>query len=237
MSAYSSTVENYVRAIYLRHRDSSGMYLPMGQIAEAMDVSPGTATSMMKTLAVLGLIEYSPRNGSRLTGQGESLALDVLRRHRLVELFLVEVLGLDWSEVHCEADNLEHAISDVVLTRVDALLNHPTVDPHGDPIPTRRGQIDQTVFGSLMEQVANVELRIERVTDQSPEFLQFVRRSGLHPGNQVIVESIDRAADAVTLETERGIVTIGTQAASKILARPLESDSSSLDPSPPRLPG
>ncbi len=224
MSAYSSTVENYVKAIYLRHRERPAEFLPMGRIAEAMDVSPGTATSMMKTLAGLGLIEYSPRNGSRLTGPGESLALDVLRRHRLVELFLVEVLGLDWSEVHREADNLEHAISDAVLTRIDALLNHPTVDPHGDPIPTRRGQIDQTVFGSLMEQSVEAELRIERVTDQDPEFLQFVHRSGLHPGNQVRVEAIDRAADAVTLRTDNGTVTIGTQAASKILVRPLESD-------------
>ena len=200
------------------------MFLPMGQIAEAMDVSPGTATSMMKTLAGLGLIEYSPRNGSRLTRQGESLALDVLRRHRLVELFLVEVLSLDWSEVHCEADSLEHAISDAVLTRIDALLNHPTVDPHGDPIPTHRGQIDQTVFASLMEQLVEIELCIERVTDQGPEFLQFVRRSGLNPGNQVKIKAIDRAADAMTLRTDRGTVTIGTQAASKILVRPLESD-------------
>ena len=219
MSAYSSTVENYVKAIYLRHRERPGGFLPMGRIADAMDVSPGTATSMMKTLAGLGLIEYSPRNGSRLTGTGESLALDVLRRHRLVELFLVEVLGLDWSEVHREADNLEHAISDVVLTRIDALLDHPTVDPHGDPIPTRRGQIDQTVFGSLMEQPEEAELRVERVTDQDPEFLQFVHRSGLQPGSRVRVESIDQAADAVTLRTDQGTVTIGTHAASKILAR------------------
>ncbi len=225
MSAYSSTVENYVKAIYLRHRDRSDDFLPMGRIAEAMDVSPGTATSMMKTLAGLGLIEYEPRNGSRLTEPGESLALDVLRRHRLVELFLVEVLGLDWSEVHHEADNLEHAISDVVLARIDSLLDHPTVDPHGDPIPTRRGQIDQTVFVSLMEQSEQAELRIERVTDQEPEFLQFVHRSGLQPGNRVTVESIDRAADAVALRTDQGAVTIGTQAASKILARPIECGS------------
>lgn len=230
MSAYSSTVENYVKAIYLRHRDRPEDFLPMGRIAEAMDVSPGTATSMMKTLAGLGLIEYSPRNGSRLTVPGESLALDVLRRHRLVELFLVDVLGLDWSEVHREADNLEHAISDAVLTRIDALLDHPTVDPHGDPIPTRRGQIDQTVFGSLMEQSVEADLRIERVTDQDPEFLQFVHRSGLHPGSRVRVEAIDRAADAVTLRTGNGTVTIGTQAASKILARPMESDSLARQP-------
>lgn len=221
MSVYSSTVENYVKAIYLRHRDRRQSFLPMGQIADAMEISPGTATSMMKTLSGLGLIEYEPRNGSRLTDSGESLALDVLRRHRLVELFLVEVVGLDWSEVHGEADSLEHAISDVVLAHIDALLNNPTVDPHGDPIPTHRGQIDQTVFASLLEQPLQVELRVERVTDQDPEFLQFVHRSGLQPRSEVAVEVLDRAADAVTLRTERGTVTIGTQAASKILAKPI----------------
>ncbi len=222
MSVYSSTVENYVKAIYLGHRDRPEKFLPMGQIADAMDVSPGTATSMMKTLAGLGLINYEPRNGSRLTDSGESLALDVLRRHRLVELFLVEVVGLDWSEVHGEADSLEHAISDLVLSRIDALLDFPSVDPHGDPIPTHRGQVDQTVFDSLIEQPPQVELQIKRVTDQDPEFLQFVHRSKLHPGKSVTVELLDRAADAITLQTELGAVTIGTQAASKILAKPMD---------------
>src|SRR5947207_9245964 len=108
----------------------------MGRIAAAMGVVPGTATAMIKTLADSGLVTYEPRGGVRLTRGGEQLALHVVRRHRLVELFLVEHLGLDWSEVHDEAEQLEHAISDKVLARMDAVLGHPSTDPHGDPIPT-----------------------------------------------------------------------------------------------------
>src|SRR5208337_5423435 len=101
------------------------------RLASAMGVVPGTATSMVKALADSGLVEYEPRGGVRLTRSGEQLALHVLRRHRLVELFLVKSLGLDWSMVHDEADMLEHSISERVLERMDALLVHPTADPHG----------------------------------------------------------------------------------------------------------
>jgi DtxR family Mn-dependent transcriptional regulator len=110
--------------------------VPTGRLAVAMGVVPGTATSMVKALADSGLVQYEPRGGVRLTSSGSQLALHVLRRHRLVELFLVKVLGLDWSVVHDEADALKHAISDRVLERMDVLLGHPTADPYGDPIPT-----------------------------------------------------------------------------------------------------
>ena len=113
----------------------------MGKLATAMGVVPGTATTMMEALADSGLVAYEPRGGVRLTrGGARVLALHVLRRHRLVELFLVQVLGMDWSEVHPEAEELEHAISDKVLERIDTLLGHPSVDPHGDPIPPPRGR-------------------------------------------------------------------------------------------------
>src|SRR5215467_12258310 len=145
----TSTVENYLKRLYLEQRGSPREMVPMGRFANAMGVVPGTATSMVKALADSGLVEYEPRSGARLTRGGEQLALHVLRRHRLVELFLVKVLGLDWSEVHEEAEELEHAISDKVLERIDALLGHPSVDPHGDPIPTARGQVKQSPVKSL----------------------------------------------------------------------------------------
>ena len=115
--------------------------IPMGRLATAMGVVPGTATTMVKALADSGLVDYSPRTGVRLTEAGSQLALHVLRRHRLVELFLVRVVGLDWSEVHDEAEELEHVISDKVLEKIDALLGHPQADPHGDPIPTAKGHV------------------------------------------------------------------------------------------------
>jgi DtxR family Mn-dependent transcriptional regulator len=108
----SSTVENYLKQIYLAQPDNPEELVSMGKLASIMGVVPGTATTMIKALADSGLVEYEPRGGARLTRGGEQLALHVLRRHRLVELFLVKVLGLDWSEVHAEAEELEHAVSD-----------------------------------------------------------------------------------------------------------------------------
>src|SRR5215217_938715 len=134
------TVENYLKTLYSeQQRAQAGELVPMGSVAAAMNVTPGTATSMIKALAESGLVDYEPRGGVRLTTKGEKLALHVLRRHRLVELFLVEVLGLDWSEVDEEAEELEHAISDKVLARIDHTLGHPHFDPHGDPIPSSKG--------------------------------------------------------------------------------------------------
>src|SRR4051812_48756311 len=117
----SVTVENYVKQIYLEQQRAAGELVSMGRLAAAMGVVPGTVTTMVKSLADAELVDYEPRGGARLTRGGEQLALHVLRRHRLVELLLVKVLGLDWSEVHAEAEELEHVISDKVLDRIDAL--------------------------------------------------------------------------------------------------------------------
>src|SRR5580765_6417701 len=131
----SVTVENYLKQLYLSQQEEPERLVAMGKLAGAMGVVPGTATTMVKALADSGLVSYEPRGGVRLTRAGEQLALHVLRRHRLIELFLVKFLDLDWSEVHAEAEELEHAVSDKVLEKIDALLGHPVVDPHGDPIP------------------------------------------------------------------------------------------------------
>src|SRR4051795_2115527 len=148
----SSTVENYLKQIYLEQQDGEpGELVSMGKLATAMRVVPGTATTMVKALADSGLVSYEPRGGTRLTHGGERLALHVLRRHRLVELFLVKVLGLDWSEVHAEAEELEHAISDKVLERIDILLGRQSVDPHGDPIPTAKGKVSEPTLASLAD--------------------------------------------------------------------------------------
>src|SRR5437762_4290247 len=145
----SITVENYLKQLYLEQQNLTEELVPMGKLASAMGVVPGTATSMVKALADSGLVSYEPRFGAKLTKGGEQLALHVLRRHRLVELFLVKVLDLDWSEVHEEAEHLEHAISDKVLERIDAFLGHPSVDPHGDPIPTSKGKVSSPKLLSL----------------------------------------------------------------------------------------
>jgi DtxR family Mn-dependent transcriptional regulator len=214
----TSTVENYLKQLYLEQRASEAKIVPMGRLATVMGVVPGTATSMVKALADSGLVEYEPRGGARLTHSGEQLALHVLRRHRLLELFLVKILGLDWSVVHVEADRLEHAISDMVLERMDALLGHPTADPHGDPIPTSKGQLHEPRRLSLADCPANEPQQIARVLDQDPEFLQFIERNGLMPGSNVTVGKRIAAAGAVRVRVpRRDEVSLGMEAAAKIL--------------------
>jgi DtxR family Mn-dependent transcriptional regulator len=214
----SPTVENYLKQIYLEQQRAPAELVSMGKLATVMGVVPGTATSMIKALADSGLVRYEPRSGVRLTGGGEQLALHVLRRHRLVELFLVKVLGLDWSEVHAEAEELEHSISDKVLDRIDALLGHPSVDPHGDPIPTAGGDVISSPAKSLANCPLSQPMRVARIIDQEPSFLQFVNRCGLVPGVGVMVESRDDVAQAVVVRPqEQQPTTLGTNVAQKIL--------------------
>jgi DtxR family Mn-dependent transcriptional regulator len=215
------TVENYVKQIFLAHQAEPANLLPLGRLAEAMGVVPGTATSMVKALADADLADYEPRQGVRLTRKGERLALSVLRRHRLIESFLVRVLGLDWSEVHQEAEVLEHAVSDKVLERIDALLNRPLVDPHGDPIPARDGTMKEVRPSSLVDCEPNRRVTVSRIVNQEPAFLKFVEQSGLAPGAVVVVEGRNPAADSVAVRPHgRSAVTLGTAAAAKILVAP-----------------
>src|SRR3954470_18520372 len=213
----SITVENYLKQLYHEQQNAPDL-VPMGKLATAMGVVPGTATSMVKALADSGLVSYEPRFGARLTKGGEQLALHVLRRHRLVELFLVKVLGLDWSEVHDEAEELEHAISEKVLDKIDKLLGHPSVDPHGDPIPSAKGKVSADPLAALPDVKAGSKVRIARVVDQDPRFLQFLDRAGLKPGVTLTVNGRDEQADAISLKVDsRSPLTLGTSAANKIL--------------------
>src|SRR5438477_33747 len=214
----SITVENYLKQLYSEQQRAGGELVSMGRLASAMGVVPGTVTTMVKALADSGLVTYEPREGVRLTRGGEQLALHVLRRHRLVELFLVKVLGLDWSEVHPEAEELEHAISDKVLEKIDALLGRPRVDPHGDPIPSAKGKVSESPATTLADCELNRSVRIARVIDQDPPFLQFVNRCGLTPGTTARVEKRDTIAESVVVRPDRkDSVTLGTAAAAKIL--------------------
>jgi DtxR family Mn-dependent transcriptional regulator len=218
----TSTVEDYLKSLYSEQQRGGEELVAMGALAAAMKVAPGTATAMVKTLAEAGLVDYEPRGGVKLSGKGEKLALHVLRRHRLVELFLVEVLGLDWSEVDQEAEELEHAISDKVMARIDQLLNHPQVDPHGDPIPTAKGKVHHRALVSLSDCEPGRPMRVARVVDQNPSFLQFVDRHSLKPGTEVVVRDRDEDANAVSVQPRnQSAVTLGTQAAAKILVEAL----------------
>jgi len=230
----SSTVENYLKAIHeAQHRLPSDRELvPMGQLSSALGVVPGTATTMVKTLAESGLVVYEPYSGVRLTAAGTKLAAAVLRRHRLVELFLVRVMGMSWDEVHDEAELLEHAVSDRLIERIDEMLGRPSVDPHGDPIPDAEGLIPTHGHESytLLSCPIGAPLVVSRVLDQDGEFLRFVEQSALKPGQPITVVSRDAAADRVIVRVSGNgdsggsggaaavrEIALGTRAASKLL--------------------
>ncbi|HEU4892828.1 MAG TPA: metal-dependent transcriptional regulator [Vicinamibacterales bacterium] len=216
----SHTVENYLKAIYQAQTalPEATALVPMGQLATALGVVPGTATTMVKALAESGLVRYEPYAGVRLTKAGEKLAALVLRRHRLVELFLVKVMGMSWTEVHDEAELLEHAVSDRLIDRIDEMLGRPAVDPHGDPIPDAEGMVARPTYDTLMTCPINQPMRVSRVSDQDREFLEFIERHDLKPGAVVEVAERDAAADSVRVKGAREF-TIGARAASKILVR------------------
>jgi DtxR family Mn-dependent transcriptional regulator len=216
----SSTVENYLKAILQGQSQlpADARLVPMGQVAAALGVTPGTATTMVKALSESGLAEYEPYSGVRLTAAGETLAALVLRRHRLVELFLVQVMGMSWAEVHEEAEHLEHVVSERLIERIDEMLGRPTHDPHGDPIPTPEGRIAPLHLESLLTCPIGTPLRVTRIADQDPEFLRFIESNNLKPGQPIEVETRDAAADSVKLRGgDRPSITIGARAASKLL--------------------
>ena len=223
----SSTVENYLKAIFhgqsglarpARPADDPPLLVPMGQVAASLGVTPGTATTMVKALAESGLAEYEPYTGVRLTAAGERLAVLVLRRHRLVELFLVQVMGMSWDEVHEDAEQLEHVVSERLIERIDQMLGRPTHDPHGDPIPSPEGTIAQRPLDNLLTCPVATPLRVTRIADQDPAFLRFIEKHDLKPGRPVEVEARDAAADSVLLGGKgRQPITIGARAASKLL--------------------
>jgi len=210
-------VENYLKHVLLLS-DGADDLVPMGALAGALAVVPGTVTTMVKALADEGLVEHQPRQGVRLTLDGRRVALNVLRKHRLVETFLVNVLKMDWAKVHEEAEQLEHAISDEVLDRLDALLGHPDTDPHGDPIPSRQGKLSSQVYATLATCATGRPLRIVRVTEQSAEFLRFAEQHGLQPGTALRVTDRDLIAGLITLRKTGGRpLALSIVAAAKIL--------------------
>jgi len=173
---------------------------------------------MVKTLSESGLVHYEPYMGVRLTEAGEKLASRVLRRHRLIELFLVKVLDMSWTDVHDEAERLEHAVSEQLIDRIDAMLGNPKADPHGDPIPTAEGAMPPAQDLTMADAPLEVGLVVTRVIDQGAAFLRFVEHHGLVPGSAITIARRDPIGETIELQSgPNSRVSIGLSAASKIL--------------------
>jgi DtxR family Mn-dependent transcriptional regulator len=213
----SLTVENYIKTIYQICAESGGTPAATGRIAETLAVSPGTVTSMLKTLSDSQLATYTPYEGVCLTGAGRVLALRMLRRHRLIELFLVNALGMQWDEVHEEAENMEHAVSDRLVDRIDDFLGNPDVDPHGDPIPKADGSVESPMGQSLATCEKGKKFRLARVMDQSSGFLRYLSETGLSLGAEGEVVNNRSEAGVVTVDVSGEQTTLGHEAAAKIL--------------------
>ncbi|MEM9226620.1 MAG: metal-dependent transcriptional regulator [Verrucomicrobiota bacterium] len=213
----SSTVENYTKNIYLLAQSNEQVVVPMGEVARAMGVVPGTATAMIKTLDKEGLAVHEPRSGVRLTDEGEQLALRMLRRHRLIEYFLVETLKMDWTEIHEEAEALEHAVSDRMLDQLDNFLGMPRFDPHGDPIPTAEGKMHDRRVTLLADLTIGKTGKVARVADQQAAFLDFVGQHQLFPGVAIEVKSCDPTAGILVIDVKGNHeVTLSMAVAAKI---------------------
>lgn len=215
------TVEQYVKTLYLLEHLKPGNVVRMKTLSEAMEITPGSATAMVKHLHGAGLITYYPRKGAELTDTGRRLALRMIRRHRLIETFLERVLGYDWSELHLEAEELEHAVSETFIERVDALLESPTVDPHGDPIPRADGTVDAPHFVPLSEVPHGAEFEVARIGSYDGDFLTLMKERGIIPGARFVLTEKNETAGTISVRaTETGVsFTLGYDLGQKILVR------------------
>lgn len=183
-SEVSNAVQDYAKAIWsLAQRDD--LPVSTSALSERLEVSPASASAMVKRLESMGLVEREPYHGVQLTPAGERVALEVVRHHRLLELYLAEALGMSWDRVHEEAEVLEHAISPALSDLIAAKLGNPTHDPHGDPIPTADGEIDEAQTRALTELAPGERGRFTRVSDSNPDMLRYLSDRGIAPGDEI----------------------------------------------------
>jgi DtxR family Mn-dependent transcriptional regulator len=188
--AATEAIQDYAKALYALERQSGGEPVSTNALAERMGVAPGSASGMLKRLAEMGLAEHEPYRGARLTQEGRRLALEVLRHHRLLELYLSEYLGVPWDRVHDEAEALEHVLSEDLEARIAAKLGNPTHDPHGDPIPSPELDIDEGDTVSLDDAPDGARGRFVRVSDSDPAKLRYLEEQGIAIGEAF--ELVDR---------------------------------------------
>ncbi len=181
----SQSVEDYLKVIYVLETEGEGASTT--NIAGMLEVSSASVTNMLKRLAGMNFIDHQSYKGATLTDAGRKIALEILRHHRLLELYLKEVMGYSWDEVHDEAEKLEHHISEQFEDKIAELLNHPTHDPHGDPIPTKDGVMPDIASLSVCDAEEETSYIIGRVKDQDPELLRYLEKTGVIPGVKLTI--------------------------------------------------
>ena len=179
------SVEDYLKSIF--HLTSQGGFATTSEIAAMLEIAPPSVSGMMKRLSETGLIEHVPYRGVQLTPQGRRAALQMIRRHRILEVYLTQHLGYDWGDVHDEAERLEHAVSDTLIERMAAALGSPRYDPHGAPIPTAAGEIEEAELITLADVPVGASVVLRQVGDEDPERLRYLAEQGLTPGTRLDV--------------------------------------------------
>lgn len=215
----SRVIEDYVTLIWKAYEWPGGEATTT-EMADRLGVTPSTVSGNLKKLARDGYIVYEPYGRIELTDRGRQLAVGIVRRHRLIETYLVEQLGLTWDQVHDEADRLEHAISDLVLERMDQVLGHPTKDPHGDPIPDVHGQIAEDDSVPLVDAPTGVPVRVSRVSDRSPDVLRYLQEREVTIGTTMELMDVNAAASAVRVAIDQAPIELSLPVADTIRVTP-----------------
>ena len=222
-------IEDYLKTIYSLSQQLEGP-VSTTRLAEAREVKPASATGMIRRLAGLELVNYAKHQGVTLTASGEKIALEVIRHHRLIELYLIKALGFSWDEVHEEADILEHVISEKLEDRMAAVLGYPEFGPHGAPIPTKEGEMAQVARKPLTALLVGEEGRIGRILDESNgELLRYVAKLGLHIDAPVKLLQAAPFDGPLTLEVDGRECVLGFKAASSILVEQTAPDAAAAD--------
>lgn len=211
----TAPVEDYLKAVYEIER--SGGAAATTTLATRLGVAPASVTGMVRRLAEQGLLEYERYRGVTLTALGRRAALRTLRRHRVIESYLATVLGYAWDRVHEEAERLEHAASDELVDRMALVLGDPVVDPHGAPIPTREGRVDETVHASLAQVDVGGTARVVRVSDEDAAMLRYLAELGIRPGTTVTVVGREPFGGPIRVVVDGAAQAVGPALAEQVL--------------------
>jgi len=197
---YTQAVEDYLKTIYELQTHHQTVSTTM--LADQLNIAPASVTGMLKKLAEMNLVDYARYQGVTLTATGEKIALEVVRHHRLIELYLAEALGVPWDKVHDEAEKWEHVISEDIEDRMDAALGYPTTDPHGAPIPNRRGEIGEVERTPLTDLHAGQSATIAEVSDHDPALLRQLGKMNLYPKTNIAVIAVALPDGHITLRAD-----------------------------------